>query len=362
METVTVKLGSRSYRILIHNGILSRSGSLAADLAVAKTAVIITNTTVAPLYLQTVRRSFEQSSFSVHDIILPDGEQYKQLSTLDSIYRKLLEIGLDRSSALIALGGGVVGDITGFAASTFLRGVPFIQIPTTLLSQVDSSVGGKTGINLEGGKNMAGTFYQPSIVIIDPDVLQTLDRQEFRSGMAEVIKYGIISDRDFFSFLHQHMQEALHLEPAALVRILQTCCCIKADITSADEREHGIRSFLNFGHTLGHAVETLTQYRSYSHGQAVAIGMAAAARISHDRGFCSREDAETVLSLLKQAGLPTDIPDRPADEYVDVMKKDKKHTGSLIRMVLMKNIGEVFLEDMAPETLRSCLKRALNLR
>jgi 3-dehydroquinate synthase len=361
METVIVKLGKRSYRIVIEKGLLCRAGELVSELPLQKAATVITNTTVSPLYLPALKKSLEQASFQVNEIIIPDGEEYKGLSWMEKIYTKLLSQNLDRKSPVIALGGGVVGDIAGFAASTFFRGVPFIQIPTTLLSQVDSSVGGKTGVNLPGGKNMVGSFYQPSIVIIDPDVLKTLDPRELRTGMAEVIKYGIISDRYFFSFLNEHMDQALSLHGSTLSEIIKTCCTIKAIITSKDETEKGIRSILNFGHTIGHAIETLTRYKEYKHGEAVSIGMAAASKLSASWGLCHIENYERVTALLKKAGLPTELPDFPSPEYVEVMKRDKKRSGKNIRMVLMKRIGEVFLKETTAEKLISSLMEEFNL-
>lgn len=362
MKSVNVSLGKRSYKIIIKKGILRLTGKIISDLPVRRTATIITNTTVAPLYLEIVKKSLKESSFLVNDIIIPDGEKYKNLSTADKIYKKLLCLSLDRNSPLIALGGGVVGDITGFISSTFLRGIPFIQIPTTILAQVDSSVGGKTGVNLPGGKNMVGTFYQPSIVIIDPYVLKTLDPGELKAGMSEVIKYGIISNRKFFSFLLKNILKAEKLHWPTIIHIIKTCCLIKSEITSKDETEKGVRSFLNFGHTVGHAVETLTRYREYKHGEAVSIGMAVAARLSFIWGYCSFEDYKNVLLLLEKTGLPADIPEFTSSKYINIIQKDKKKSGDTIRMVIMKKIGDVVLQSIERDKLKSTLKKEFHLR
>ncbi len=361
MESVTVKLNKRSYPIHIAPGLLGQAGKLLAALPVRKTVTVITNTTVAPLYLDTLKTSLTNASFHVNDIIIPDGEQYKNLSQAEDIYKKLLNLDLDRNSPLLALGGGVVGDITGFTASTFLRGVPFIQIPTTLLAQVDSSVGGKTGVNLPDGKNMVGTFYQPSIVIIDPSVIKTLDMREIRTGLSEVIKYGIIRDKNFFVFLTENITNALKLDEPTLIHILQTCCSIKADITTIDETEKGIRSILNFGHTIGHAIETLTHYRTYMHGEAVSIGMAAAARLSCYWKLCSIDDRDRVNSLLSAAGLPIELPDFTCSDYYTVMQRDKKKSGEKIRMILMQAIGTVVIKDLTSKELLTALNREFNL-
>ncbi len=362
MESVSVNLGKRSYKIVIEDGLLSATGRLVSKLSTRKVATIITNTTVAPLYLQTVKQSLENLSFKVNEIIIPDGEQYKSLVWIEKIYKNLLCLDLDRNSPIIALGGGVVGDISGFAASTFLRGVPFVQIPTTILSQVDSSVGGKTGINLHSGKNMVGTFYQPSIVIIDPTVLKTLDPAELKSGLSEVIKYGIICNKSFFSYLLEHVEKALSLHPLTISEIIKTCCEIKADITSRDETEKGIRAFLNFGHTIGHAIETLTHYAEFKHGEAVSIGMAAAAKLSTIWGYTDYDNFDNILLLLRRAGLPTELPLFSSMDYVDVIKNDKKKAGDLIRLVLMKKIGNVFLEAVSPDKLGSTLKEEFKLK
>ena len=362
MESLTVDLGERSYRICIAPGLISRAGRLISSLPVGRLVTIVTNTTVAPLYLDQLMRSLQDFSFTPSAVVLPDGEQHKNLHQTADMYRQLVERGLDRTCPIVALGGGVVGDIAGFTASTFLRGVPLIQVPTTLLSQVDSSVGGKTGVNLAEGKNLVGTFYQPSLVIIDTDVLKTLPGREFTAGMAEVIKYGIIRDRSLFeSLLKRSAQDLTIHDTPGLIRVIKACCSIKAGITSRDERESNERSLLNFGHTVGHAVETLTGYASYKHGEAVSIGMAVASRLSCVWGLCAEEDSSRVTALLKRTGLPTELPVFPLNAYLEVIEKDKKKSKGVIRMVLMRSIGEVVLENINPERLAEGLSREFHL-
>ena len=355
METVRVELGSRSYDICIAHGLIGRAGEILSGILSAKYAAIITNTIIAPLYLEPLKQALHAHGFKTSEIILPDGEQFKTLDSMRVIYDQLLELGLDRSCALIALGGGVIGDMTGFAAATFLRGIPFVQIPTTLLAQVDSSVGGKTGVNLPGGKNMVGAFNQPVAVLIDPLVLGTLPSRELRAGMAEVIKYGSISDPGLFRFLEQSMHAVLELEAGTVSTVIRQCCLIKADITSRDETEKGVRAYLNFGHTLGHAVETLTGYSRFLHGEAVAIGMQAAAQLSQTLGFCKAGDVGRIDALIRAAGLPVDIPPFPVSDYMHAMLKDKKKTGSIINFVLMRRIGDVFLQPVAQDELQAFL-------
>jgi 3-dehydroquinate synthase len=357
MSSLTVELGQRSYTIYIENGAMNSVGTILSSSNPGTRVAIITNTTVAPLYLDTLKTSLHGKGFTTSEIILPDGEQYKTLDSMRGIYEQLLDFGLDRTSTLIALGGGVVGDMTGFAAATFLRGVPFVQIPTTLLAQVDSSVGGKTGVNLPGGKNMVGSFYQPIAVIIDPLVLETLPERELRAGMAEVIKYGIIRDADFFCFLESNMGPILKLDPDSISAVIRKCCGIKADITSCDETEHGVRAILNFGHTLGHAVETLTGYSSFLHGEAVAIGMQAAAELSHALGYCKANDVSRITGLIKAAGLPVSAPSFSAAEYIHAMQKDKKKSGAILNFVLVKEIGGGFMRAVSNEHLQVLLER-----
>jgi len=360
MISMNVELGDRSYTILIKSGILKDAGQIiSSEFPVQKTATIITNTTIAPLYLQTVVRSLQKEFKNINTIIIPDGENTKCFNRLRMIYEKLSKYNLDRKSPIIALGGGVVGDITGFAASTFLRGIPFIQIPTTLLAQVDSSVGGKTGINLPTGKNLIGTFYQPSLVIIDPQVLSTLKKRELLSGMAEVIKYAVIRDENFFKFLMKNINEILMLDMDKIKKIIKKSCRIKAHIVSQDEMEEGIRAYLNFGHTIGHSIETLTNYRYYKHGEAVAIGMAAAAKMAAAWGFCSFETYIKIKQLIEMTGLKTKMPKLSYKQYIKIIKKDKKKIGEQVRLVLPKRIGEVFIKEMEIKDVELALKNEL---
>lgn len=362
MKTVTVALDKRSYDIKIASGLLDRAGELLLSLPVSKNVVIITNPTVAPLYLDRVRDSLLSAGYRVNDIVLPDGEQYKNLETVSGIYDRLAQMNFERNCPVIALGGGVIGDMSGFAAATFLRGVPYIQIPTTLLSQVDSSVGGKTGVNLSGGKNLVGAFYQPEMVIIDPEVLSTLDQSELKAGLAEVIKYGVILDADFFAFLENNIAEVFALDHNTLVHVIKTCCALKAEVTSQDEKEKGLRSILNFGHTIGHAVETLSNYQGYIHGEAVAIGMAAVAKLSVYWGLTDAAASKRVINLLKKTALPVDLPSFSMNYYLDVMLKDKKRAADGVKMVLMQRIGEVCLALKTPQDLSTAMKTVFGFR
>jgi 3-dehydroquinate synthase len=361
MNTVTVELGQRSYDILVEEQLLDRAGSYILNVHPSSTTAIITNTTIAPLYASRIKATLENAGFKTSVIELPDGEQYKNLTQIQHVYSVMLAAGLDRQSLLIALGGGVIGDMSGFAAATYMRGVPFIQIPTTLLAQVDSSIGGKTGVNLVEGKNLVGAFHQPLMVLIDPMVLKTLPERELRSGSAEVIKSAIIHDVPFFEFLEKNASGIASTDIAVLHNIIISCCRIKGAITSQDETELGIRAFLNFGHTIGHAIETLTGYKTCTHGEAVAIGMAAIARLSLKMGFCSKSDADRISALLMSAGLPTALPRFPASAYVEAILKDKKKISESIKMVFLKKIGSVFLRLTTAQELLELLSNECNL-
>ena len=328
METVSVELGQRSYAINIEERLLDFAGTVMQKLPVSGSAAIITNTTIAPLYAARLSASLEAAGIKAPVIALPDGEKFKTLEQIEHIYSHLLAAGLDRKSFLIALGGGVIGDMTGFAAATFMRGIPFIQIPTTLLAQVDSSVGGKTGVNLKEGKNLAGAFHQPLVVLIDPRVLTTLASRELRSGMAEVIKTSVIQDAGLFHYLELNTPAAAAADIPVLTHVIAACCQIKARITSQDETEQGIRAYLNFGHTIGHAIEALTGFSTYAHGEAVALGMAAITRLSSSLGYCDCNAAQRVEQLIQRAGLPSELPDFSAPAYVDAILRDKKKISS----------------------------------
>lgn len=336
MQTLHVDLSDRSYPIHIGSNLLSQTDLLTPHVA-SKQVAIVTNTTVAPLYLQTLVESLKRAGITALPIILPDGEKYKNSDTLNLIYDALLQNRCERRTTLIALGGGVIGDLTGYAAATYLRGVPFIQIPTTLLSQVDSSVGGKTGINHPLGKNMIGAFYQPKLVLADIDTLKTLPQRELSAGLAEVIKYGLIRDADFFLWLERNMTKLVNLDPAALSYAIYRSCQNKAEVVAADEHETGERALLNLGHTFGHAIENAMGYGVWLHGEAVAAGTILAAQFSHRLGWLKEEDVERIIRIFQAAGLPTDLPALGVEKYLDLMGMDKKVIDGKIRLVLLKD-------------------------
>jgi len=308
----------------------------------SKQVVVVTNETIAPLYLQNVIAHLQQ--YQVETVILPDGEQYKTLASMDIIFDALLTKQYSRNATLIALGGGVIGDVAGFAAACYQRGIPFIQIPTTLLAQVDSSVGGKTGVNHALGKNMIGAFYQPQCVIIDIKVLDTLDDRQLSAGVAEVIKYGLIRDAEFFAWIEANIEKILARDKQALTYIIERSCLSKAEIVAADERESGIRAILNLGHTFGHAIETGAGYGTYLHGEAVAIGTCQAADLSRRMGWLSDADVRRIVDLFKKALLPTEPPvNLSAEKCIELMAVDKKNVDGEIRLILLKSIGEASL-------------------
>lgn len=339
MRSLTVALGERSYPIHIGAGLLERPDLVMAHLA-APLAAIVSNDTVAPLYLGGFSRELRDRDVRVTEIILPDGEVHKNWQTLNHIFDVLLKNRCERATTLIALGGGVIGDLAGFAAATYQRGVPFIQVPTTLLAQVDSSVGGKTGINHPLGKNMIGAFHQPRLVLADTDTLRTLPDRELRAGLAEVIKYGLIRDVAFFEWLESNMDKLLARETEALAYAIERSCANKADVVAADELESGVRALLNLGHTFGHAIEAGLGYGNWLHGEAVAAGTMMAAELSRRLGWLSGPDCARAAALMQRAGLPTQGPELGADRYLDLMALDKKVTAGKIRLVLLKNIGE----------------------
>lgn len=351
-ERLTVGLGERSYPILIGSGILDGLGEALAEVGFPRRLAIVTNTTVEPLYGGRVRAALAASGFRIEQVVVPDGEEHKNLSTLERLYDFLIERSFDRTSGLVALGGGVIGDLTGFAAATFLRGVPFAQVPTTLLAQVDSSVGGKTGINHRLGKNLVGAFYQPKLVHIDVETLRTLPAREFAAGMAEVIKYGIIRDRSFFDWLRDHAAELRRLDGAALVRAVKRSCQIKANIVELDETENALRAILNYGHTFGHAVETLTGYGKVRHGEAVAIGMVVAAEIARGLDLCSPEEVAAIRDVVASFALPVSPPPLPLDDCLLAMGRDKKIRDGVLRLVLNRGIGDCVIREVRdPEQL-----------
>jgi len=349
MEKISVPLGQRSYEIRIEAGSLGRVGSAVEGLRFGRRGIIISDPQVKRLYGAAVSKSLRDSGFTIETLTIPAGEENKTLETVARLYHEMLSSGLDRKSFVVALGGGLVGDVAGFAAATYMRGIPFVQVPTTLLAQVDASVGGKVGVNLPEGKNLVGAFHQPSLVFIDPDVLKTLPAREQRSGFAEVVKYGVIRDADFFSYLEEHYEDVLLLKPSAIEKAIATCCRIKAEVVAADEREEsGLRATLNFGHTIAHSLEALSAYETYLHGEAVSIGMDCAAEISSRLGLLSRSDADRVVSLLKNSGLPVAFSGLDVEQLLARTRFDKKVLGDKIRFVLAKKIGEVFLSDTVP--------------
>ncbi|MBI5409646.1 MAG: 3-dehydroquinate synthase [Nitrospirae bacterium] len=343
-QLVTVDLKERSYDIVIGSKTLQRLGLRLKEFRPSKVA-IVSNKTVFPLYEDTIMKSLKECGITPEVILMPDGEEYKDFTWTYNIHGKLLGARFDRNSLLVALGGGVVGDITGFVASTYMRGIRYVQVPTTLLAQVDSSVGGKTGVNHPLGKNMIGTFYQPSLVWIDVDTLRTLPKGEFSVGMAEVIKYGVIADRELFDYLKTGKDAILSLGDG-VISIIKRSCEIKADIVSKDEREAGLRAVLNFGHTIGHAVETATDYKRFLHGEAVAIGMCAAADLAVKMGLFHKKEAGRIKTLVGLYKLPDAIPDDiNVTDIINAMELDKKAKEGKIRFVLPEAIGKVRIED-----------------
>jgi 3-dehydroquinate synthase len=362
MLTVRVELGERSYPIHIGGGLLARPELVLPHLLQNRVA-IVTNPVVGELYLARFSQRLAGSGIAVVPVIVPDGESQKSWETLNSIFDRLLTHRCERKTTLIALGGGVIGDLTGFAAAVYLRGVPFIQVPTTLLAQVDSSVGGKTGINHPLGKNMIGAFYQPRLVLADTDTLHTLPDRELSAGLAEVIKYGLIRDAALFAWLEANIERLLAREPAALGYTVQRSCELKAEIVGADERESGVRALLNLGHTFGHAIETGLGLGAWLHGEAVAAGSVLAARLSQRMGLLGEDDVQRIVALYHRAKLPTEPPDLGAGRYLELMGLDKKVEQGRVRLVLLERIGSAFVTaEFPPESLESVLDNPVDVR
>ena len=352
-QDVTIDLGERSYRIAIGDGLLA-DASTYNSLPCASAALIVSNTTVAPLYAMTLRTALAGRYAQIHEVQLPDGEAHKTWQTLNLIFDALLSNGCDRKTVLFALGGGVIGDMTGFAAASYMRGVPFVQVPTTLLAQVDSSVGGKTAINHPLGKNMVGAFYQPQLVVCDLATLDTLPPRELSAGLAEVIKYGPIYDMAFFGWLEQNIDALMARDRAALAHAVRRCCEIKAEVVGQDERESGLRAILNFGHTFGHAIEAGMGYGAWLHGEGVAAGMVMAAELSRRLGLVDGAFVGRLTALIQRAGLPTrgpvlDAADN-AGRYLDLMRVDKKAEAGEIRFIVIDGPGQAVLRT-APDAL-----------
>jgi 3-dehydroquinate synthase len=346
METLTIDLGPRSYPILIGPGLLGDSGLLGARIR-ARDVMLVSNVTVAPLW--SPRLTGALAGFRVAQCVLPDGEAHKTLATVSQVLDAMVASGLNRDCAVLALGGGVVGDIAGFAAACYQRGVDFVQLPTTLLAQVDSSVGGKTGVDHPGGKNLIGAFHQPVAVLADTDTLRTLPDRELRAGLAEVIKYGLIRDERFLAWIEANLERLLGRDPAALAHAIRVSCQCKAGIVACDEREQGERALLNLGHTFGHAIETGAGYGTWLHGEAVAAGMAMASEFSRRLGWLERADVERVRAVLARAGLPVDPPRLGRSRALELMRMDKKVRAGRIRLVLLERIGSAVCTGDYPD-------------
>ena len=349
MQKVKIDFGDRSYNIHIEGGSLPHVGAFVRDCigGTARKVCVVTTDTVAGLYLDTAVKSLSGADFDVTQVVVPDGEEYKTLATYENIMTKLIEARFERKSVVLPLGGGVIGDVAGFVAATFLRGLPFVQVPTTIVAQVDSSIGGKVAVNHPLGKNLIGNFYQPRGVFIDTRVLSTLESREVVSGMGEAVKHAVIRDRDFFSFIEEHLESIMAFEAPddIMERFIAWNCRIKAEVVSADERESGLRAILNYGHTVGHALETVTGYSRFKHGEAVILGMLAAGRIAVMKGLLSEENFNRQNSLLERVGINRDVDGISTDEMHDAMKHDKKVSEGRIRFVLPDSIGSVRVYD-----------------
>jgi 3-dehydroquinate synthase len=354
--SLNVELGDRSYPIAIGRGLLDDASLLNRHIGGSGKVAIVTNTTVAPLYLDKVAAPLRAAGREIVPIVLPDGEEYKNWESLNLVFDALLANKCDRKTTLVALGGGVVGDMTGFAAATYMRGVPFVQIPTTLLAQVDSSVGGKTGINHPLGKNMIGAFYQPRAVIADTATLDTLPDRELSAGLAEVIKHGAILDAGFFDWIEANVGKLVARDHAALAHAIARSCEIKADVVARDEREGGLRAVLNFGHTFGHAIEAGMGYGAWLHGEAVGCGMVMAADLSHRLGLIDAATVARVRALVQAAGLPVVAPDLGLERWIELMEVDKKNEGGAIKFILLKPLGSPSITNAPREQLEATLK------
>jgi len=350
MQRLKIDLGERSYEILLGSGLLDKLGEFLSKILKPSRIVLITHPSLFQLYGDKVLSGFKDQNWAVDVIEIQEGETSKTLGQAEKIFDHLLDIKCDRKSVLIAFGGGVIGDLVGFIAATFQRGIPFIQVPTTLLSQVDSSVGGKTAVNHPKGKNMIGAFYQPCLVVADLDVLHTLPEKEFQAGIAEIIKYGVISDANLFDYLEKNTEKILRQNKECLAYIIKTSCSIKAAVVERDERESHYRMVLNFGHTIGHAIEVLTNYSEFIHGEAVAIGMVFAAKLSQRLGKCREEVPRRLEQLIRNFNLPADLPDLNANAIIESLYHDKKTMNQKIKFILVKEIGLVeIVEDMPEE-------------
>ena len=346
-ERVRVALGDRSYDIIVGAGCLADLGACMRQTGLRGKAMIVTDRTVAKLYGDVVMRSLSSADFNVHIIELSPGERAKSLQWTSRVLNALAQARMERESPIVALGGGVVGDLAGFAAAIYLRGLPFVQVPTTLVAQVDSSVGGKTGINHAAGKNLVGAFHQPRLVLIDPLTLRTLPGRQWRSGLAEVIKYGMIADAHFFEYVERHLDDLLAMKDEAVRHVVRRSCEIKASVVTADERESGYRRILNYGHTVGHALELLGKYRTWLHGEAVAMGMVGEAELACDMGMCDRDILRRQRQVIRQAGLPHGLPALPAARVWQAMLHDKKVAHGEVWCVLPERVGQVTIAPVS---------------
>jgi 3-dehydroquinate synthase len=348
-RTVQVELGDRSYPIRIGADLLAKAGPEIARRTRARRAIVISVPAVGRRYAGRLTRSLREAGLRVRRLDVPDGERSKSLRQVARVYQGLLELGADRASVVVALGGGVVGDLAGFAAATFLRGIDFVQVPTTLLAMVDSSVGGKTGVNLPEGKNLVGAFHQPKLVLADTSTLRSLSPRQRANGLVEAIKKAAIWDRALFERIERDLEAVLALETEALHPVIERACAIKAEVVAQDERESGLRQLLNFGHTLGHAIERLARYRGILHGEAVAVGMGFAAQRSEELRFAPSGTARRVSTLLERAGLPTQVPEHPRRAYLEALRVDKKREDARIRFVMLRGIGRATTVPLRPE-------------
>ncbi len=357
-RTERVRLGSRSYRIIIGPGVIDQAGGPVSGIS--RNALVVTNRKVDSLYGRRLVRALEKAGVKVGVLLLPDGERHKTMAAVSRIHDRLVRGRYDRDSAVVALGGGVIGDIAGFAAATYMRGVNLVQVPTTLLSQVDSSVGGKTGVNHPRGKNLIGAFYQPGAVLADISALKSLSRGEILCGVGEVIKYGCIASAKFFRFLEREIEALVGLQAQTTIEVVRTSCRIKAAVVSEDEKEKGRRAILNFGHTAGHAIEAVTGYKRYPHGYAVAMGMTVAAILSQMKGGLEEKDVRRITDLVKRSGLPAAIPGALAiDDLARAMEHDKKARAGKIRFALLKGIGRCEIRsDITRSEIREALRRS----
>lgn len=358
-----VELGDRSYPITIASGGLGDLGAVVAPLAGGGRLGVVTDARVDRLYGEEVRSSMARAGLDPEWVVVPEGEGSKSLDTVSEVLDRLLAARLERGSPIVAVGGGVVGDLGGFVASILLRGVPYVQVPTTLLAQVDSSVGGKTGVNSRHGKNLVGSFYQPRAVYAAVGTLLTLEERDLRAGLAEVVKYGVIADAALFDWVEEHAEALIRRDTSCLLHVVRKSCEIKADIVGRDERESGVRSLLNFGHTAGHAVEAVTGYGAVRHGEAVAMGMVFAARLSREWGLASEDDVERLRALIGRLGLPGEIGAVGREAFLSAMAGDKKVSGGALKFVVMRGIGRAESRSVAidalPETMESAVRRGL---